>query len=69
MKKVQGLLAVALGICGVFICAAPAFAGGVFSTDRFGYSGVVTRYDTLNDAELGQNAIDVVNIVDRDASF
>ena len=76
MKKsvVSTFVAIALiGYAGV------AAAGGVFSTDRFGYTGTVVRYDTLSDAQNGLNAQETVSIgVDvggddsrehRDASF
>lgn len=50
--------------------ACPAFAGvGVASTDRFGYAGVITRYNSLADAQAGTGAIDTVNVVDRDLSL
>lgn len=43
--------------------------GGMFSTDRFGYEGVVTRYATLTDAQSETNPIEVTNITDRDAAI
>lgn len=45
-----------------------AMPGGLVSTDRFGYSGSVTRYATLADAQSGSGAIDSVSIGDRDLS-
>ncbi len=42
--------------------------GGVLSTDRFGYDGTVTRYDTLADAQAGTNPIETTTISDRDLS-
>ena len=59
--------------------ASASALGGVFSTDRFGYTGTVTRYDTEADARNAVNATEVVAIEDdgtpdnahehRDASF
>lgn len=49
--------------------AAFAMPGGLVSTDRFGYSGSVTRYGSLADAQSGMNSIDSVSIGDRDLSM
>jgi len=51
--------------------AAPALAGstGYISTDRFGYGGTVVRYDTLADAQSGSNAVDTINVTERDMSL
>jgi len=51
--------------------AAPAWASslGVISTDRFGYSGTVTRYATLADAQSGTNAVGSYAIGNRDISL
>lgn len=51
--------------------AVPAWASslGVISTDRFGYSGTVTRYATLADAQSGANAIGSYAIGNRDLSL
>lgn len=43
---------------------------GAISTDRFGYTGVVKRYDTLADAQTGQNQVgDDIAIGNRDLSL
>lgn len=36
--------------------------GGVFSTDRFGYTGSIVKYDTFNDAVLGVNAVETIDV-------
>lgn len=55
-----------------------AEAGAFFATDRFGYTGTVTRYDTETEARDGANPLDSVEIKDvagddsrehRDAAF
>jgi len=46
-----------------FAFIAPAQAGA-FITDRLGYTGVVTRYDTEADARNGVNALDSFTIED-----
>ncbi len=53
------------------LLTAPAFASptGFIATDRFGYSGTVVRYATLADAQNGVNAMDTVNVVERDMSL
>lgn len=61
------------------ITADASSLGGVFSTDRFGYTGTVVRYLTESDARNGVNAQETIDIgVDvsgddsrehRDASF
>ncbi len=76
MKNTPVYALVAIATLGM---AAGASAGGVFSTDRFGYTGTVVRYDTLLDAQNGVNAQETIAIgvdVDgdnsrehRDASF
>lgn len=60
-------IAVLAGIVAVGL--AQATAGGLVSTDRFGYTGVVTRYDTLSDAENGVNAVGTYDIGNRDLSL
>lgn len=79
MLKKSGIRRIALVFLTAFtLLAATAQAGGVFSTDRFGYTGVVTRYATQSDAENAINALGVISIQDvpsnnsfehRDASF
>jgi hypothetical protein len=58
--------------------ASAGVIGGVFSTDRFGYTGTVTKYDSLADAEGNINAVETIaigtadpndNSEHRDASF
>jgi len=58
--------------------ASAASTGGVFSTDRLGYTGSVVRYATLADAQNAANPVDTIaigeNVSDnnyehRDASF
>lgn len=46
-----------------------ASTGGFVSTDRFGYSGTVTRYGSLADANSGTGALEIVSIGDRDLSL
>ena len=55
----------------VGLLAANAWAGtqGVISTDRFGYTGTVTRYDTLADAQNDTNAVNNYTIGNRDLSL
>jgi hypothetical protein len=55
----------------LLVVAAGAMAGdsGVISTDRFGYTGTVTRYATLEDAQQKTNAVDTVAVGNRDMSL
>lgn len=46
-----------------------AVPNGAIATDRFGYTGQITRYDTLSDAQNGVNATDTVDIGNRDLSI
>lgn len=46
------------------LASGPSWAGSYFSTDRYGYTGTVTRYDSLTDAQAGTNALDSVAIED-----
>lgn len=70
MKKIHeqlrwriALLAVAgLAATGLTGTASAAAVGGVFSTDRLGYTGTVVRYDTLADAQSATNAQDTIAI-------
>jgi hypothetical protein len=48
-------LVITLGYAGV---AEAAAIGGVFETDRFGYSGTAVRYNTLDDAQNGVDHVD-----------
>jgi hypothetical protein len=51
--------------------ASPAIAvtAGAISTDRFGYTGTVMRYDTLADAQAQTNSTDTVTISNRDLAL
>lgn len=78
LKKLGFRRSALVFVTALALLATTAQAGGVFSTDRFGYTGVVTRYGSQTDAENGINALDVINIQDvaanntfehRDASF
>jgi len=53
------------------IAASSVFAnlGGAISTDRFGYTGTVLKYNTLEDAKSGQNLQQTIAISDRDLSL
>jgi hypothetical protein len=55
-----GLLAAAFGVLSI----ADTARAGAFITDRLGYTGIVTRYDTEADARNGVNALDSVAIQD-----
>ncbi|MQX38320.1 VPLPA-CTERM sorting domain-containing protein [Roseospira navarrensis] len=57
-------------VAGTLIAAAgTAQAAGWFETDRLGYSGTVTRHDTLQNAKDGVNATDTVQVGPRDLSM
>lgn len=43
--------------------------GGAISTDRFGYTGSVERYDTLADAQAGTNIKETISVGNRDLSL
>lgn len=64
-KLLLGLLTIAV----LTVFSANAWADYVFSTDRFGYTGTVKRYDTESDARNGVNVQETVNIGNRDASI
>jgi len=53
----------------LFASAAQASPFGFISTDRFGYDGTVTRFDSESDARNGVNAVDTIDITDRDLSL
>ncbi len=46
-----------------------AVTAGAISTDRFGYTGTVVRYATLEDAQNGNNPIDTVAVGNRDLAL
>lgn len=48
---------------------AEAFTSGIADTDRLGYSGVITRHATLEDAQTGSNVVQTVNTGPRDLSL
>ena len=53
-----------------FVFAEASFAAlTLFETDRFGYEGTITRYDTEFDARNATNPIETINIQDRDAGI
>ncbi len=57
-------------VAAMLLSASAAMAAGVISTDRFGYTGVVKRYDTLADAQAGTNQVGSdVAIGNRDLSL
>lgn len=43
--------------------------GGLVSTDRFGYTGTITRHDSQTDAESGTNPTDTITLGDRDLAL
>lgn len=49
--------------------AAATAAPGIIDTDRFGYSGTVTRHATLADAQAGANIQDTITFTNRDLSL
>ncbi|MFP4307639.1 MAG: PEP-CTERM sorting domain-containing protein [Desulfococcaceae bacterium] len=59
------------GICCMLIAqSAWALSSGAISTDRFGYTGVVKRFDTLDDAQNGVNQVGTdIEIGNRDLSL
>ena len=61
------LTAAALGALSV--SAAGAATTGLIDSDRFGYSGTITRHNTLADAEAGSNATETVTIGNRDLAL
>ncbi|GAB4515598.1 MAG: hypothetical protein Tsb0013_20160 [Phycisphaerales bacterium] len=64
MKYAAVSVALIAGAAGTAL-AAP----GVIDTDRFGYSGTVTRHATLADAQSGVNVLDTISVVDRDLAL
>jgi hypothetical protein len=59
-RIISGLVFLAV----LLTAASPTWADNIFSTDRFGYTGTVTRYDTLSDAQNNVNALDSFSIED-----
>lgn len=52
-------------------CVSSAFAGSnnfVFSTDKLGYTGTVSRFNSLSDAQNDINSVGVFNLQQRDFS-
>ena len=59
-----------ISIAAVTLLAGTALASdGYFETDRFGYTGTVTRYGSLTDAQSGTGALDTVSIGNRDLAL
>jgi hypothetical protein len=67
LNKIIMIIA-ALGIVSGPAQAIPV-VGGVVDTDRFGYSGTITRYASLQDARDNVNSTDTVTVSDRDVSL
>lgn len=55
----------------MFFLSANAIASpmGAIVTDRFGYEGVVTKYETLENAQNGTSPIETINVTERDLSL
>jgi hypothetical protein len=69
MKTTPNYLVSALLLAATSNLALAGLSGGVFSTDRLGYTGVVQRYNTLADAQNGVNQVGSdVTIGNRDLS-
>jgi hypothetical protein len=62
-------LTLALVVCATLSQVAMAASAGYVSTDRFGYTGTVTRYASLQDAQAGTAATDTVTIGNRDLAL
>lgn len=56
MKRIALLLTIAFIFLGI-TSQALALPMGTISTDRFGYTGIVKRFDTLGDAQSGSNQV------------
>ncbi len=67
--KNSTLITIAATLATATTSVALAADGGVISTDRFGYEGTITRYNTLIDAQMGLNSMETLNIMDRDLSL
>lgn len=65
MKRLVLLFALLACIC----MTTNALAVSIISTDRFGYTGTVVRYDTLGDAQAGTNVKETISIGNRDLSL
>ncbi|HOK95872.1 MAG TPA: PEP-CTERM sorting domain-containing protein [Anaerohalosphaeraceae bacterium] len=65
------LMTVFVLIAVLLINSANIFAAtaGAISTDRFGYTGTVVRYGSLDDAKTNSNPIDTITIGNRDLSL
>ena len=63
------LLILILAAAMVFSAGASyASSMGAVSTDRFGYTGTITRYQTYAEAVKGSNAVDTISVGNRDLS-
>lgn len=57
-------------ICATSAAQAGPALGGAFITDRLGYSGIINRFGSLNDAQgNGESPIDQIQVTDRDLSL
>lgn len=66
MKKITVISLIAT----VLLSATSLFGQGDFlRTDRLGYTTTIVRYDTLADLQAGVNAVDTINLGDRDFSI
>lgn len=66
MRKIYARTAVLVPM--LSIVSTPVLAD-LIDTDRFGYSGTITRYDTLEDAQAGTDEVDQITVGDRDLSL
>lgn len=65
---ITGAIVAVLALC-VGMTASATPIGGFVSTDRFGYTGTVQRYASLQDAQNGTNSIDTISVGDRDLAL
>lgn len=66
MKRILFLTLLAVSLFATTVFAAPV---GYIATDRFGYTGSVTKYDSLDDLQNGTNAVSSYSIGNRDLSI
>ncbi len=64
MLKSRTLLAISL--VGAMASYSLAGSAGLVDTDRFGYSGTIYRYGSLEDAKAGENSTETIAVTDRD---
>jgi hypothetical protein len=65
--RYSALAGISLALTSFATFAAPI--GGLVSTDRFGYSGTITRYNSQFEAENGVNPSETITITDRDLAL